>query len=327
MFIDYTKVKLTAGNGGDGITSFRREKYVPKGGPDGGDGGRGGHIVFKANRNLHTLQDVRYKKNYKAESGKRGSGSRKNGRNGSDVIIPLPVGSIVKKENDDQILSDLTKDGQTYIACRGGIGGRGNAKFATSTNRAPQTSSSGKLGETGEFEIELKILADVGLVGLPNAGKSTLLSKISSARPKVAEYPFTTLEPHLGIVKYEEYKSFVMADIPGLIKGASYGRGLGYRFLKHIERNKVLLFMIDCSDESPGSTLDTLKKEIISFNKDLVLKPMILCRTKMDIYNEKMEKFWTSIDRDIISISSVNGEGIKELISLISKVLNEDAIV
>ena len=325
MFIDYTKVKLAAGNGGDGITSFRREKFVPKGGPDGGDGGRGGHIVFQANSNLHTLQDIRYKKKYKAESGKRGSGSRKNGRNGSDVIIPLPVGSVVKREKNSQVLTDLVEDGQTYVACRGGIGGKGNAKFATSTNRSPQKSSSGKLGETGEFEVELKILADVGLVGMPNAGKSTLLSKISAARPKVAEYPFTTLEPHLGIVKYGEFKSFVMADIPGLIQGASEGRGLGHQFLKHVERNKVLLFMIDCSDVDPRSTFDTLKNEIISFNKDLFLKPIILCRTKMDIYNQNMKKCWNGFDRDIISISSVNGDGIKGLISLISNLLKEDA--
>ena len=244
MFIDYAKVELKAGNGGAGAVSFRREKYIPKGGPDGGDGGRGGHIIFQADSNLHTLQDVRYMKQYNAENGAKGTGACKTGRNGTDVIVSVPIGTIIKKIEKADIVADLVEENQRVIVCRGGYGGRGNTHFKTSTLQTPLKAQSGKPGESGLFEIELKVLADVGLVGLPNAGKSTLLARLSAARPKIADYPFTTLEPHLGIVKYNEYQSFVMADIPGLIDGASSGKGLGHQFLKHVERNKILVYLI-----------------------------------------------------------------------------------
>ena len=242
MFIDFTQIDISAGNGGSGAISFRREKFIPKGGPDGGDGGRGGHVIFKVDINLHTLQDIRYRRRYKAENGHPGRGSNKTGKNGKDVVILVPAGSVIRKKGSKDVIIDLTVNGQDYIICNGGQGGKGNARFKTSTKQAPRKAQPGVEGESGIFEIELKVLADVGLVGLPNAGKSTLLSSISSARPKVADYPFTTLKPNLGIVKYGEYESFVMADIPGLIKGASVGKGLGHQFLKHIERNKIHIY-------------------------------------------------------------------------------------
>ena len=226
MFIDYAKIELIAGHGGKGAVHFRREKFVPKGGPDGGDGGRGGHIIFTADTNLHTLQDVRYKKRYQAENGGSGGGSRKTGKNGSDVNVLVPVGTIIRQKGAKDIIADLSHDKDQVTVCRGGIGGGGNIRFKSSTNRAPRKAQPGEPGESGTYEIELKVLADVGLVGMPNAGKSTLLSCISSARPKIADYPFTTLEPKLGIVKYGDYNSFVMADMPGLIKGESSGKGL-----------------------------------------------------------------------------------------------------
>ena len=281
MFIDYAQIELKAGNGGAGAVSFHREKFHPKGGPDGGEGGRGGHIVFKASRNLHTLQDIKFKKKYKAQNGSNGKGSNKTGKNGSDLIVSVPIGTLVKKKDRKEIVADLIKDGQEFIICNGGIGGKGNSYYKTSTNQSPQKSQPGISGEKGVFDIELKVLADVGLVGLPNAGKSTLLASLSSARPKIADYPFTTLSPNLGIVKYGEYGSFVMADIPGLIEGASRGKGLGHQFLRHIERNKILIFLIDSLEENPYNTLSTLEKELVDFNPDIMIKPKIICKTKV----------------------------------------------
>jgi Obg family GTPase CgtA len=220
MFIDYTQIEIAAGDGGSGAVSFRREKFMPKGGPDGGDGGRGGHVCFMVDTNLHTLQDVRYKRRYQAESGHSGRGSNKTGKNGKDITILVPAGTMVRLKGSKKVIVDLTEKGQNFIICHGGQGGKGNARFKTAIKQAPRKAQSGAIGDSGSYEIELKILADVGLVGLPNAGKSTLLSVLSSAKPKIADYPFTTLEPQLGIVKYGEYGSFVMADIPGLIKGA-----------------------------------------------------------------------------------------------------------
>ena len=318
MFIDFTEVELLAGNGGKGAVHFRREKYIPKGGPDGGDGGRGGHIVFKADANLHTLQDVRYRRKYKADDGGGGGGSRKTGKNGQDVIVRVPVGTIIRNKENSDVVADLIDNGESIIICKGGIGGKGNIRFKTSTNRAPRKAQPGLPGETGHFEIELKILADVGLVGLPNAGKSTLLSRISAARPKIADYPFTTLEPNLGIVKYGDYSSFVMADIPGLIEGASAGKGLGHQFLKHIERNKILLYLIDGTDETPFQSFKTLENEILQFNPDLDIKPVLICRTKSDIGNELAEE-WGKFDQDILVISAVSGDGLETLISALSK--------
>ncbi len=317
MFIDFTEVELIAGNGGRGAVHFRREKFVPKGGPDGGDGGRGGHIIFKADANLHTLQDVRYRRKYKADDGGAGGGSRKSGKNGSDVIVSVPVGTLIRKKDSDGIMADFVTEGDTAIICNGGNGGKGNMRFKSATNRAPRKAQPGLPGESGRFEIELKVLADVGLVGLPNAGKSTLLSRISAARPKIADYPFTTLEPKLGIVKYAEYQSFVMADIPGLIEGASEGKGLGHQFLKHIERNKVLLYLIDTIDETPFQTYKTLENELLQFNPDLRVKPVLICRTKSDIENE-LSSEWGKFDQDVLVISSVTGDGLDELISTLA---------
>ena len=322
MFIDHTQIDISAGNGGAGAVSFRREKFIPKGGPDGGDGGRGGHVIFIVDTNLHTLQDIRYRRRYKAENGHSGRGSNKTGKNGKDVIILVPAGSIIRRKGSDQVIVDLTVEGQKHIICSGGQGGKGNARFKTATKQAPRKAQPGIEGETGIFEIELKILADVGLVGLPNAGKSTLLASISSARPKIADYPFTTLKPNLGIVKYGEYDSFVMADIPGLIKGASLGKGLGHQFLRHIERNRVYLFLIDCLEDKPLDVYKTLKNELQNFNEDLINKPYLICRTKSDL-RQDMSTQWNDFEDKIFDISSFTKEGINELILSLVEVLNK----
>jgi len=322
MFIDHTQIDISAGNGGAGAVSFRREKFIPKGGPDGGDGGRGGHVMFIVDTNLHTLQDIRYRRRYKAENGHSGRGSNKTGKNGKDVKILVPAGSIIRRKGSDQVIVDLTVEGQKHIICNGGQGGKGNARFKTATKQAPRKAQPGIEGETGIFEIELKILADVGLVGLPNAGKSTLLASISSARPKIADYPFTTLKPNLGIVKYGEYDSFVMADIPGLIKGASLGKGLGHQFLRHIERNRIHLFLIDCMEEKPLDVYRTLKNELQNFNEDLINKPYLICRTKSDL-RQDMSTQWNDFEDKIFDISSFTKEGINELILSLVEVLNK----
>tara|TARA_Y100001970_G_C14069148_1_gene768393 strand:+ start:109 stop:1068 length:960 start_codon:yes stop_codon:yes gene_type:complete len=319
MFIDHAEIELKAGNGGAGAISFHREKFHPKGGPDGGNGGRGGHVIIKANRNLHTLQDIKFKKKYNAPNGGNGRGSNKTGKNGKDLVILVPIGTLAKKKDESRLIVDLTKDDQEFILCNGGIGGKGNSYYKTSTNQAPRKSQPGISGERGLFDIELKVLADVGLVGLPNAGKSTLLARLSSARPKIADYPFTTLSPNLGIVKYGEFDSFVMADIPGLIKGASKGKGLGHQFLKHIERNKILIFLIDSLEKNPHKTYLTLENELIDFNPDILIKPKIICKTKSDL-NIEPNKEWGKI-KNVISISSVNGDGIDTLIKEITKLL------
>jgi len=323
MFIDFTQIDISAGNGGSGAVSFRREKFIPKGGPDGGDGGRGGHVIFKVDTNLHTLQDIRYRRRYKAENGHPGRGSNKTGKNGKDVVILVPAGSVIRKKGSKDIIIDLTINGQNYIICNGGQGGKGNARFKTSTKQAPRKAQPGVEGESGIFEIELKVLADVGLVGLPNAGKSTLLSSISSARPKVADYPFTTLKPNLGIVKYGEYESFVMADIPGLIKGASLGKGLGHQFLRHIERNRIHIYLIDCMEENPYDVYITLKNELKNFNEDLIKKPSLICRTKSDLKQE-LSPQWNDFNEKIYDISSLTKEGVDELILSLVEVLKSN---
>ena len=322
MFIDHTQIDISAGKGGAGAVSFRREKFIPKGGPDGGDGGRGGHVIFIADTNLHTLQDIRYRRRYKAENGHSGRGSNKTGKNGKDVIILVPAGSMIRRKGSNRVIVDLTFEGQKHIICNGGKGGKGNARFKTATKQAPRKAQPGIEGETGTFEIELKILADVGLVGLPNAGKSTLLASISSARPKIADYPFTTLKPNLGIVKYDEYDSFVMADIPGLIKGASLGKGLGHQFLRHIERNRVHLFLIDCLEAKPLDVYKTLKSELQNFNEDLINKPYLICRTKSDLRQE-ISTQWNDFEDKIFDISSFTKEGINELILSLAEVLKK----
>ena len=317
MFIDYTIIELNSGKGGSGCISFRREKYIPKGGPDGGNGGNGGNIYALSDKNIHTLQDVRYNRIYNAQNGDQGSSNSKTGRDGDDIIIKVPIGTVIKNTKIKEVVADFTKEGQKEIICRGGKGGRGNINYKTSTRQTPRFAQKGTAGESGMFELELKVLADVGLVGFPNAGKSTLLSVLSKARPKIADYPFTTLEPHLGIVKYEEFKSFTMADIPGLIEGASDGKGLGHKFLKHIERNRLLLFLIENSDLNPQKTFNALKKELKSFNPSLLLKPIILIRTKSDITIDIDESLWKSIPEYSLEISSITNKGLKELIKLV----------
>ena len=314
MFIDYAKIELQAGNGGNGIVSFHREKYIDKGGPSGGDGGKGGDIVFVTNSNLHTLQDIRYRRLYKAKNGQSGGSNKKTGKSGEDLIIEIPCGTVIKDQASNKIIVDMVEDNHSHIVCEGGIGGKGNHHFKSSTQQTPRFSQEGSQGEHLKVELELKVLADVGLVGLPNAGKSTLLSVMTTAKPKIADYPFTTLQPHLGIVKYGDYQSFVMADIPGLIEGASEGKGLGHQFLKHIERNKILLFLIDILEENPQETFDKLKKELETFNDTLMDKPTLVVRTKLDtIQDPKTLDQWNSFSEDYIDISSVSQSGLDDL--------------
>ncbi|MBT4148876.1 MAG: GTPase ObgE [Candidatus Marinimicrobia bacterium] len=319
MFVDYTQVELTAGNGGQGCVSFRREKYIPKGGPDGGNGGRGGNIIARSDTNLHTLQDIRYSRIYKAKNGTAGSSSMKTGKNGEDVFIHVPLGTIIKDMDTGNVTAELITKDEEIIICKGGSGGRGNINFKSSTQQTPRYAQPGLAGESGKFEFELKVLADVGLVGFPNAGKSTLLSVLSKARPKIADYPFTTLEPHLGIVKTGDYRSFTMADIPGLIEGASEGKGLGHQFLRHIERNRILLFLIDGNDLDPKSTFAALKDELSNYNKSLLLKPILLIRTKGDTLNEINGSLWESIPEFFMEISAVTQAGLNELVKEIDR--------
>ncbi len=324
MFVDYAKIKIIAGKGGNGCVSFRREKYIPKGGPDGGNGGRGGSIIFKVDPQLHTLQDVKYHKQYHAENGRDGSGARKTGRDGKDIIILVPPGTIFKFKGEKQTIADLVETGEEFISANGGQGGRGNSEFATSTHQTPTKAEPGRRGEEFTYEIELKVLADVGLVGLPNAGKSTLLSKLSSAHPKIADYPFTTLHPHLGIVKYSNYQSFVMADIPGLIEGASKGKGLGIQFLKHIERTSILALLIECTDENPASTLETLLKEMAAFSSEMMNKPRLVVMSKQDIFQNDHEELPTELSGEkVLSISSITGEGLDILMAELAEMIHE----
>ena len=314
MFIDYAKIELQAGNGGNGIVSFHREKYIDKGGPSGGDGGKGGDIVFVTNSNLHTLQDIRYRRLYKAKNGQSGGSNKKTGKSGEDLIIEIPCGTVIKDQASNKIIVDMVEDNHSHIVCEGGVGGKGNHHFKSSTQQTPRFSQEGSQGEHLKVELELKVLADVGLVGLPNAGKSTLLSVMTTAKPKIADYPFTTLQPHLGIVKYGEYQSFVMADIPGLIEGASEGKGLGHQFLKHIERTKILLFLIDILEQNPQEVFDKLKKELETFNDTLMDKPTLVVRTKLDtIQDPKTLDQWNTFSEEYIDISSVSESGLDNL--------------
>ena len=311
-----------SGKGGHGAVTFRREKYIPKGGPNGGDGGKGGDVIFIADNQLHTLQDIRYKKIYASGDGQQGSTNNRTGKNGEDAIIRVPLGTAVKEMESENVVADLVEDKEQFIALKGGKGGRGNAHFKTATRQTPRYAQSGIEGQVNTYALELKVLADVGLVGLPNAGKSTLLSVVSAARPKIADYPFTTLVPNLGIVKYGDYKSFVMADIPGLIEGAAAGKGLGHQFLKHVERTQVLLYMIECTEEDPQSVYETLSSELKTYNPDMDKKPQLVIRTKTDLLNEENEKNWKSFEK-YLDISSVTNSGINQLISRITELLHE----
>ncbi|AWW00593.1 GTPase ObgE [Arcticibacterium luteifluviistationis] len=315
-FIDYVKIHCMSGNGGAGSVHFRREKMVDKGGPDGGDGGRGGHVILKGNRNLWTLLHLRYQKHIKASNGVRGSGSRSTGAQGQDVIIDVPMGTVVKDAETGELLAEITEDGQEEILYPGGMGGLGNTHFKSSTKQTPQYAQPGLTGKEGWVVCELKVLADVGLVGFPNAGKSTLLSVVSAAKPEIANYAFTTLTPNLGVVSYHDYKSFIMADIPGIIEGASEGKGLGLRFLRHIERNSILLFLVSADSENVLAEYKTLLKELKKYNPELLDKNRILGISKIDTQTDKdLEKIKKKLPQDIpvVFFSSLNLKGINEL--------------
>ncbi len=312
-FVDLARIHVKAGDGGVGCVSFRREKYVPKGGPNGGDGGRGGDIILRANKQLSTLLDFQYQRTYKAPRGEHGLGSNKTGKNGSPILLHVPVGTIIRDVDADEVIGDLVHDGQELVVASGGKGGRGNAAFATATNQAPRTYEHGTPGEQREIELELKLLADVGLIGLPNAGKSTLISVISAARPKIADYPFTTLVPNLGIVRVDDGKSLVVADIPGLIEGAHLGKGLGIQFLRHIERTRVLVFLIEATSEDPEDDYQVLLGELKSFNKDLLQKPRLVAVTKSDLIAPRQARKLKTLKFSSAAtyvISAVSGSGI-----------------
>jgi GTPase len=328
-FVDQAHIEVAAGKGGDGKIAFRREKYVPMGGPAGGNGGKGGSVYFMADPQLSTLLDFRYKRSYSAENGVQGGMNNMTGRNGEDLVIKVPVGTLVKNKLSDNILADLTVPYEKLLVAKGGKGGLGNAEFKTSTNQAPRYRTVGKEGEAFELELELKLLADVALVGFPNAGKSTLISRISAAKPKIADYPFTTLVPNLGIVAApEEHRSFVVADIPGLIEGASIGKGLGLQFLRHIERSAVLLFMLDGTDtvNPPEKAYKTLKAELKAFEPSLLKKPSLVIITKADAMSEEDFKIASTLKFDRkkpLIISAVSGDSIPELIAKLWQVIKE----
>ena len=321
-FIDYAKISVKSGNGGNGCIAFLREKFRPKGGPSGGDGGRGGHVIFKSDSKLSTLQDFSYKSKYIASSGGHGKGKNMHGKNGNDINLLVPVGTIVRNLQNDSIVADFNTDKMEIVVAHGGNGGFGNARFKTQKNTSPRVANDGQKGLEVKLELELKILADVGLVGFPNAGKSTFISNISNAKPKVADYPFTTLVPNLGIVKTHNYNTFVIADIPGLIEGASLGKGLGIQFLKHIERTKIIAFIIDATSEDVVSEYETLCSELKSYNKSLLDKPKILLLSKVDLLNNIYNGSVPKIDK-IIQISSISNIGLDKSKEAISECLSK----
>jgi GTP-binding protein len=328
MFIDYAVIEVTAGNGGNGAVAFRREKFVPKGGPAGGNGGRGGTVYIEAHHNLNTLLDFRYKKMYKAENGEVGGNSLKDGKSGKDIIIKVPPGTVIKDFETKEVLFDLNEDSKRIALARGGKGGKGNSNFATATNQTPRYAEDGKPGEYKKVILELKLIADIGLVGFPNAGKSTLISTISAARPKIADYPFTTLEPNLGIVKYGEYDSFTVADIPGIIEGAHKGKGLGHQFLRHIERTKVILFLIDITSEDYENDFNVLYNELKNYSAKLIEKKIIVSLSKADLLDpEKIKEVSkVKIGKDKIKpavFSSVSQFGLSPLKDLMWKSIKE----
>ena len=315
-FIDYVKIFCASGHGGAGSMHLHRAKYVPKGGPDGGDGGRGGHIVLRANKQLWTLIHLKYRKHVKADNGGNGQGGLRTGKNGEDIFLEVPVGTVAKDAETGDTLFEMMEDGEERILCKGGRGGLGNNNFKTATNQTPRYAQPGEEGQEGWFILELKVLADVGLVGFPNAGKSTLLAAITAAKPKIANYAFTTLEPNLGIVRYYDDQSFVMADIPGIIEGAHEGKGIGIRFLRHIERNSVLLFMVSAEENDIGASYETLLNELREYNPELLDKGRVLAVTKCDLIDKDIEKeLAPTLPKGIphVFISSVSGEGLKEL--------------
>jgi GTP-binding protein len=331
MFIDRAKIYVQGGDGGNGVTAFRREKFVPRGGPSGGDGGRGGNVFLVADSSLNTLLHLRYNPRHIAERGAHGEGSNRSGRTGADLEVRVPVGTQVVDVETGELVYDLDQDGGRWLAACGGRGGFGNAHFATSTNRAPRYHQTGNNGEARELQLELKLLADVGLVGFPNAGKSTFISTVSAARPKIADYPFTTLEPHLGVVDLGDFRTMVIADIPGLIEGAHAGAGLGDRFLRHIERTKLLLHMVDVSSLSGRDTVsdyETVNRELASYNPDLAARPQIVVGTKIDALDDpsRLESLRARAEADgkqFFAISSATNRGISELVNALAVRLDE----
>jgi len=331
MFIDRAKIHVQGGDGGNGVTAFRREKFVPRGGPSGGDGGRGGDVVLVADASFNTLLHLRYNPRHVADRGLHGEGSNRSGHTGEDLTVRVPVGTQIFDADTGDLLHDLSYDGARWLAARGGRGGFGNAHFASSTNRAPRYHQSGSKGEERELQLELKLLADVGLVGFPNAGKSTFISTVSAARPKIADYPFTTLEPHLGVVDMGDFRTFVIADVPGLIEGAHAGAGLGDRFLRHIERTKLLLHLVDVSSlpqQEPVVAYETVNRELASYNQDLATRPQFVVATKIDALDEpeRLESLKRSAEKDnkpFFAISSATSEGVRELVNAIAAKLEE----
>ena len=320
MFVDYAKINVKAGDGGNGVVAFRREKYVPMGGPAGGDGGRGGSIVIQADEGLSTLMDFKYRRHFKGERGKHGQGKNMHGAGGQDIIIRVPAGTVIKDDASEEVIADLTNHGQTVVVARGGRGGRGNARFATAANKAPSVAENGEPGEEKWIRLELKLLADIGLVGLPNAGKSTLIANVSAARPKIADYPFTTLVPNLGVVRLKNGESFVLADIPGLIAGAHQGAGLGHRFLRHIERTRVLIFVLDTAQTESQNVLKdyyTLRDELEKFSADLAAKPYLIAANKMDLpeARQNIAALQEEFADQLIMISAATGQGTEELMT------------
>lgn len=331
MFIDRAKIRVKAGDGGNGVTAFRREKFVPRGGPSGGDGGVGGSVWMESDEGLNTLLHLRYNPEHKAERGRHGEGSNRYGKDGEDTTVKVPVGTQIFDAESNELLFDFTEPGQRYLAAKGGKGGWGNAHFATPTRRAPKFHYQGRPGQEKELQLELKLIADVGLVGFPNAGKSTLISVISAAKPKIADYPFTTLEPNLGVVDLGDYRTFVVADIPGLIEGASEGAGLGDRFLRHVERTKVILHLVDVSSLSgrdPVEDYEIINRELANYNQDLADRPQIVVATKTDAIDEPerlkaMGKRAKKDGKEFLEISSVTNTGIKELVFSVERELEK----
>ena len=329
MFIDRAKIRVQGGHGGNGVTAFRREKFVPRGGPSGGEGGRGGDVWIVADSSLNTLLHLRYNPEHVAGRGMHGEGSNRSGREGEDVIVRVPVGTQIFDVASGELLQDLSVDGARWLATRGGRGGFGNAHFTTSTNRAPRYHQDGSEGEELELQLELKLLADVGLVGFPNAGKSTFISTVSAAKPKIADYPFTTLEPYLGVVDLGNFRTFVIADIPGLIEGAHSGAGLGDRFLRHVERTKLLLHLVDVSSLAGRDTVtdyQTVNRELAAYNPDLVSRPQIVVATKIDVLEEperleSLRREAESEGKQFFPISSVTNKGVRELINAVARKL------
>ncbi|MBI5091149.1 MAG: GTPase ObgE [Candidatus Hydrogenedentes bacterium] len=332
MFIDRARIRVTGGAGGKGCSSMRREKYVPRGGPDGGDGGNGGDVYFVAATRFTSLLDLQYHAHWIAEGGVHGKGSDCHGKNGSDLLIQVPLGTLVRNLETNEVMADLVEEGQRFLAAHGGRGGRGNARFASSTNRAPKFAELGEPGENAEFLVELKLIAEVGLVGLPNAGKSTFLAAASAARPKIADYPFTTLSPNLGVSILGEYRTLTIADIPGIIEGAAEGKGLGHDFLRHIERTKVLLFLIDLGDPDPVQTCATLENELAQHSAAFADKPKVYALNKVDITEnrERSGVVSKSFDSPAV-ISAATGEGVPELLErmwqTVAKLRKEEAEV